>query len=824
MNRLVSINQVGGMRLRLRDAHTDIDFGVFSATNMQNEEPQIDFENNIAKFDLSAKNSRLIIGNYYKIQIAYVAFNGLIGYYSTVAITKCTAQPTITIMNSTNNIINSSFTTYIGEYNNTNDPSEKNFQYMFELSLADGNILDTTNWQYHNANLDTEGNRSQDIYYLNQDISQYGTVYIQYMVKTNNGLICKSDKYQIIYTYGPALDLQANLIAQLDYDNGCINLSLQPRKNNSSVSYSGKFLLSRACEKNNYATWLPIFTFELVGSLPSTLLFTDFTCEQGETYKYCIQAYNDNNIQSARMVSNTILMQFEHIYLYDGEKQLKISFNPKISSFKTVLQESKKTTLGAQYPFFFQGGNIRYKEFPISGLLSYIMDDNEYFISKEKDLGMVNKEDIFDITDENLTYERKFKLKVLDWLNNGELKLFKSAAEGNYIVKLSNISLTENDSLSRMLATFSGTATEAMEYNEDNLIKYNFLNSSNKIFNDLYYYEIDLKVLANSNFGQNNLILSGQCANLEIKNNSNQYLTFEIWNNNTFISQLQINPYTTYQNDFSNNPFDTLKHMTNNPNFINSDQVIIKIGILLRNATRFNQMKALNSSRMTDYYDYLGTNWISNTFTNKEQLSKIFSIKFTKNQQVYTFNNVNDLQTKMYCRLTNNDSNFLVKFNNNNVYNLFTLTSTTYIIINNYGGIGQAIFQYSSSDTDEYDAILIQMPNDKINDTSSLGINQIYIDGILYDLTHKSELDLNNFEMIPQVLQWGCGVSALITYEMANITYDFETSNSNGNMRKRGFLNASSETLNYSDWIDSHLLEPIENQIKEKENYGFRII
>jgi len=63
----------------------------------------------------------------------------------------------------------------------------------------------------------------------------------------------------------------------------------------------------------------------------------------------------------------------------------------------------------------------------------------------------------------NLFAERKFKLEVLDWLNNGQLKLFKSPAEGNYVVRLMNNSLSPIDQLGRMLHTFTSTAYEAAD-------------------------------------------------------------------------------------------------------------------------------------------------------------------------------------------------------------------------------------------------------------------------------------------------------------------------------------------------------------------------
>jgi len=41
--------------------------------------------------------------------------------------------------------------------------------------------------------------------------------------------------------------------------------------------------------------------------------------------------------------------------------------------------------------------------------------------------------------------EFKFKSEVLNWLNDGEYKYFKSPVEGTYKVRLMNISLSPND-------------------------------------------------------------------------------------------------------------------------------------------------------------------------------------------------------------------------------------------------------------------------------------------------------------------------------------------------------------------------------------------
>jgi hypothetical protein len=167
---------------------------------------------------------------------------------------------------------------------------------------------------------------------------------------------------------------------------------------------------------------------------------------------------------------------------------LNIRFNPKVSSFKTTILESKMDTLGGQYPFIFRNGNVSYQEFPISGLISMLSDPHELFMKGIQSVSHVAERTRtkaagvdfdFDthLAGENFRRERQFKMEVLNWLNNGEPKLFRSPGEGNFIVRLMNTSLSPNDTLGRMLHTFSCTAYEIAEYNFTNLNKYGFISA-----------------------------------------------------------------------------------------------------------------------------------------------------------------------------------------------------------------------------------------------------------------------------------------------------------------------------------------------------------
>lgn len=82
-------------------------------------------------------------------------------------------------------------------------------------------------------------------------------------------------------------------------------------------------------------------------------------------------------------------MYLQADYLTDPKtyKQLAIRFNPKIS-YNQIIQESKVETIGGKYPYFYRNNNASgRKEFSISGMVSYLMDENEMFC-KRTELGL----------------------------------------------------------------------------------------------------------------------------------------------------------------------------------------------------------------------------------------------------------------------------------------------------------------------------------------------------------------------------------------------------------------------------------------------------
>lgn len=474
MNKTVSLAEVTGYSMRLKTTNSDVTLGVFSASAAD-----LVWNNSVSEVTFGVPQSildKMIVGQYYKVQLAYVA-KDITGYYSSVSVIKYTAAPSINISGFNPAITNLHTGELVGTYSNVTDPSEKVYRYKFSIFENFGPEIETSGWLLHNSYADEDIKWSADNYVIKTALNDNTIYRVQYSVITNNNLELKTPKYMVMQTASIDPELDADVVAYLDYENACISVGLKGAyKDGKEAVASGAFILSRASSDTNFSIWTVVHDFRLKGQLPSSFLFKDFTIEQGVTYRYAIQQYNDARIYSNRIYAPDVVAQFEDAYLYDGKRQLRIRFNPKVASFKTTYLDSKKTTLGSQYPFIFRNGAVAYKEFPINGLLSYALDNDELFITRDELKMSKNWEFTTDIIDENITYERRFKLEVLNWLNDGGIKLFKSPAEGNYLVRLMNVSLTPVDQVSRMLHNFTCTANEVAAFNVDNLSMYNFLN------------------------------------------------------------------------------------------------------------------------------------------------------------------------------------------------------------------------------------------------------------------------------------------------------------------------------------------------------------
>lgn len=444
INRANNFEDIKGFRLKVRNARTNMYEDQYSNIKEYDKEKVI--------FDLST-NNKFEVGKYYKIQLACVDKDNQIGFYSDVGVIKYTGIPTISIEGLEDGINNSHLYSYIGKYENE-DIDEKVYSYKF-IVYKDEHIILEQDWQLHNASRDI------DTFDLKQELKENELYYIEYWVKTNNNLVVSSPRYEISRKFNPRQEFDIKIAAMPNCEEAYVDIKLS-----CANPVIGKYNLLKSSQKDNFSIWNKICVLDLPKVNLDFFSYRDYDVEHNCQYKYAIQRFNDYGVVSERIESALVLATFEDMFLYDGERQLRIRFNPKINSFKNNYQESRMETIGSQFPHFYRNSIIKYKDFGISGLITHLMEEGRYEFTT-------------DLTDDNVAAERIFRLEILDWLSSEKLKLFKSPTEGNYIVRLMNVSLTPNDVVSRMIYSFNCNAYEVAEYNYDSLVDNNILTIGN---------------------------------------------------------------------------------------------------------------------------------------------------------------------------------------------------------------------------------------------------------------------------------------------------------------------------------------------------------
>ena len=491
MNKAVSKSQIAGFVLKIKTVQSN----TFITTIVNTDSTTWDLDDCIVKFQIPTVDEKgesrediwkyFNIGQYYKIQIAYLASDGLptpnykTGYFSTVGVLKYTTEPEIIISDLEYGQINNHNYKYIGHYSQQGkDTTEKLYSSKFIVYDSKGAIIENSGEILHNITEDTEVYESHEEWIFKRDLDLNHSYYIQFIATTTNRIMQKK-------SIEP--ELKADFIATSNFDEGYVDLTLKGAINEFGLEEpeTGTFVISRTSEEENNV-WNEIVKFKLEAEIPSRFLWRDFTVKQGVKYRYSIQQYNDSGLYSDRilnkiyndvgdLVEGAVFVDFEDMFLFDGKRQLKIQFNPSVNGFNRSIKETKMETIGSKHPFIFRNGSVDYKEFPISGLISYFMDEAKLFLS-EDEFTVENK--TTNLIGENVAAERNFKMKVLDWLTNGEPKLFRSPGEGNFIVRLLNVSMSPNVTVGRMLHSFNANATEVSEYTYDNLNYYGLINTN----------------------------------------------------------------------------------------------------------------------------------------------------------------------------------------------------------------------------------------------------------------------------------------------------------------------------------------------------------
>ena len=233
---------------------------------------------------------------------------------------------------------------------------------------------------------------------------------------------------------------------------------------------------------------------------------------RAQQYRIIISGKKNSKIYRAidiiAVTSNSTALQ-QDITLMDMHNILHIKYNSEIGGLKYNTQDSIINTLGNKYPYVRRNGNTYYRTFNINGLISYNSEVEEVgelipstslnfvptcggmpiptfaYSSMFGDMWDHDLDYIASPIDREIILERIFRERVIEFLQNDKVKLFKSLTEGSMLIRLINVQLTPNQQLGRMIYSFSAQAIEVAAATEENLKKYQISREMNQdIFNN----------------------------------------------------------------------------------------------------------------------------------------------------------------------------------------------------------------------------------------------------------------------------------------------------------------------------------------------------
>ena len=474
----------------------------------------------ITKADL--KDEKWQIGQNYKVQIRfsneseYNADNNKTSWiteninnfseWSTVCLIRPITKPSISIkgLDSIKETILTSMTNHIvGKFLPGEGDSESLESY--NIKIYDKN--DLNNSIYDSGIIYTNTFTPNEINYFLNCGYQDGVKYRLVFSYTTENLYTSHVNYDFLILDTSTKQINATINAQPMDDLGCIKVSV---KSDNEIIFGG-LTIKRTSSKTNFMIWEDVKYYCLTDSETLDLEWYDFSVESGVMYKYSVQKRDSaGNHGVAKIIKEPCMLYLEDMFLIGDNRALKIKFNPKVDSYSNVVSESSIQTIGSKYPFIKRNSAVQYKQFSISGLITHFMDEDCLFAFSKNDFEHGNyfhsleecnkiggdisaKDSFYKLNDfykgygkeyqkfnedkgisryNDFTLEKNFRQEVEKFLYNGKAKLFKSAPEGNIVVRLMNISLTPDTALGRLVYTFNATAYEIDDHTIKNLDKY----------------------------------------------------------------------------------------------------------------------------------------------------------------------------------------------------------------------------------------------------------------------------------------------------------------------------------------------------------------
>lgn len=363
----------------------------------------------------------------------------------------------------------------------TNEIASKEYLNSYSIKIQDGD--DVVMVESETLYTDKQSNNPNEFWYKLKRILEAGEYTLTVTYQTNS-LYKTSEAGTLVITEDSGEDQDFVFSVKENQEEGQMTIRISRV---SQTAFTGELIIKRSSDDTNFTIWEDMHTITVDEQASFSYDWVDKTVESGKLYKYALlESYSD--LTYLKEYNKILMLVLDDMYLTVANKQLKIHFDPQVSSFKQVVNEGKIETIGSPYPYIRRNAAINYAQFPISGLISCQMDENENFITKEALYGgkellkkyeqynTIERNNPFVTTvDNDFVYEKKFRDVVIKFLMDGKVKLFRSPTEGNYLVRLTDVSFSPNQQLGRMIWTFSATANEIAANTIDNYYKYKIL-------------------------------------------------------------------------------------------------------------------------------------------------------------------------------------------------------------------------------------------------------------------------------------------------------------------------------------------------------------
>jgi hypothetical protein len=445
------------------------------------------------------------LNQYYKVQLRFVSQQAstlpdtpkiaswlstnqdFFSEWSSVCLIKGISKPTFEIKGLTSDedvneiVFTNSVFDFVGRmYYQNDDNAEKETLKCFQFQMYD---LDNPLVVYGDSGIVyTDSYSPNEINYTLEKELQDGASYKVICTYTTENNYTETLTYLFSVLLYSLDSMDITVTTEPDNENGRIKVNI---KSNGGEQFLGNLTIRRTSSESNFTVWRDVYTKLATAENALNLDWYDITVENGVWYQYAVQRRNANGDRGIiTKTEEPVMVYAEDIFLTNGSKQLKIKYDPTISSYKQTVTESKTDTLGSVYPFIRRNGNTNYKQFSISGLISHYSDEDSLMTTEEEMYGTsLNNYQNFNeknfVKQKDFIREKKFRDKVIEFLYDGQPKLYKSLTEGNIIVKLMDISFTPNQTLGRMVYSFSCTAYEVAAATLDNYILYGIQDSGN---------------------------------------------------------------------------------------------------------------------------------------------------------------------------------------------------------------------------------------------------------------------------------------------------------------------------------------------------------